>query len=52
MILNAKNIPRATSQSSGRDFQARSMKMHDHLEALLEGKRDMRRDFTSMIDPK
>ncbi len=37
MILNAKTIPRATSRSSGRDFLARSMKMHDHSEALSEG---------------
>jgi len=38
--------------SNTRDVKARSMKMHEHLEALLKDQSEMRRDFTSNIDPK
>ena len=38
--------------NNNRDVKARSMKMHAHLEALLRDQAEMRRDFTSTINPK
>jgi len=35
-----------------RDIKGRSMSMHEHLDALLRNQKEMRRDFTSNIDPK
>ena len=52
MIANAVKIPRAASMNNNRETKIRSMKMHEHLAALLADRSEMSRDFTSMINPK
>jgi len=52
MIQNATKVPRAASMNNTRETKIRSMRMHEHLEALLKDRSEMRRDFTPTINPK